>query len=190
PTDEQKRRFTQVLKGHIALATAVFPQGTTGKEIDVLARKALWADGQDYAHGTGHGVGAYLGVHEGPAGISKTAEVPFAPGMVLSNEPGFYKEGEYGIRTENLVVVEEKKGLADDGKAYYGFETITLSPIDTRLIDTSLLERSEVEWLNAYHERVRETLSPHLPQAERVWLEAKTEPLQVKQRAGTTGRAV
>lgn len=178
PTAEQKRRFTQVLQGHIALARVVFPKGVAGRQLDVLARAALWADGVDYAHGTGHGVGAYLCVHEGPQGIHARSDVPLQPGMVLSNEPGFYKEGEYGIRIENLVVVKEvKAGDAQDSRPYYGFETLTLAPIDTRLVETALLTQAEREWLDAYHQRVYDMLSPHLDGAALAWLRDRTRPL-------------
>lgn len=175
PTAEQVTRFTQVLKGHIALANARFPKGTNGAQLDVLARHALWAEGLDYAHGTGHGVGAYLGVHEGPQGISSRALTPLAAGMVLSNEPGFYKENEYGIRIENLVVVRTQAEV--DGRTFLSFETLTLAPIDRRLIDLSLLSVEEVAWLDAYHQRVWETIGTELPEAERDWLKAKTAPL-------------
>lgn len=176
PTEEQKRRFTQVLQGHIALAGAVFPKGVSGQNLDALARLPLWRDGVDYAHGTGHGVGAYLGVHEGPQGIHVRSAVPLQPGMVLSNEPGFYKEGEYGIRIENLVVVRERSEFAGT-RPYYAFETLTLAPIDRRLIDADMLSRAEREWLDAYHRRVRDTLSPLLDETERRWLEEATRPL-------------
>lgn len=154
PTAEQKDRYTRVLKGHIALATAIFPLGTTGAQLDVLARQHLWKGGCDYDHGTGHGVGSYLSVHEGPQGISKKGtDVPLRPGMILSNEPGYYKEGEYGIRIENLVQVIEIAGM----KGFYGFETLTLVPLDLKLVDASLLTEQEREWVNNYHERILET---------------------------------
>lgn len=172
PTAEQKLRFTQVLRGHIALAKVVFPKGVCGQHLDVLARAALWADGMDYAHGTGHGVGAYLGVHEGPQGIHMRSDVPLQPGMVLSNEPGFYKEGEYGIRIENLVVVAEKPGTTKEGsRPYYQFETLTMAPIDLRLVEPDMLTADERKWLNAYHRQVRDTLSNHLNAEEKAWLE-------------------
>lgn len=157
PTDEMKDRFTRVLKGHIALAMAVFPEGTTGAQLDALARYHLWQDGVDYDHGTGHGVGAYLCVHEGPQGISKKGrDVPLVPGMILSNEPGYYKNGEYGIRIENLVLVVEKEVPGDT--RFFAFETLTLAPIDKRLIDETLLTQSEKDWLVKYHQRVEENM--------------------------------
>lgn len=177
PTDEQKRRFTQVLQGHIALGNATFPKGVTGQMLDALARAPLWAEGLDYAHGTGHGVGAYLGVHEGPQGIHSRSTVPLQPGMVLSNEPGYYKEGEYGIRIESLVVVQEVEGTAEKGRPYYNFETITMTPIDRRLIDPNMLSQAELDWLNAYHQKVFDTLAPEMDGKERAWLEKMTAPL-------------
>ena len=176
---EARERFTRVLKGHIAVATARFPAGTHGSQIDALARQPLWEAGLDYDHGTGHGVGAHLGVHEGPQRISKQGGgVPMEPGMILSNEPGYYKEGAYGIRIENLAVVKE----ADDApsaaeRKLLDFETITLAPIDRALIDAELLSEDERDWLNAYHARVRETLSPLVNDAVREWLERATEAL-------------
>jgi Xaa-Pro aminopeptidase len=151
PTAEQKDRYTRVLKGHIALAEAVFPEGTTGSQLDSLARQFLWQIGCDYEHGTGHGVGSYLSVHEGPQGISKRAsDVPLKPGMILSNEPGYYKEGAYGIRIENLMTVIELPELP----GFYGFETLTLAPLDAKLIDDNLLTDQERAWLQNYHERI------------------------------------
>ena len=160
PTPEMKDRFTRVLKGHIALATVRFPEGTTGAQLDTLARRPLWDAGCDYDHGTGHGVGSYLSVHEGPQSISKRPITQkLLPGMICSNEPGFYKTGEYGIRIENLVVVGEPKDIGGDRKVME-FETITLAPIDLNLVEPSLLTAEESDWLNAYHARVREMLSP------------------------------
>lgn len=176
PTDEMRDRFTRVLRGHIALATARFPEGTTGSQLDVLARRPLWEAGLDYDHGTGHGVGAYLGVHEGPQRISKAPNnVALRAGMVISNEPGYYKTGEYGIRIENLVAVRE----VDDsgGGAVFEFETLTLAPLDRRLIDKDLLAEDELAWLNAYHARVRDTLSPIVDAETRTWLEAAAAQL-------------
>lgn len=175
PTAEQKRRFTQVLKGHIALATARFPEGTAGGQLDGFARAALWADGVDYDHGTGHGVGAYLGVHEGPQRISKASLGPaLKPGMVVSNEPGYYKTGAFGIRIENLVAV--KTGEAPDGaeKPMLEFETLTLAPIDLRLIDLALLNDREKDWLNGYHAQVRDTLKPLVGDDIGPWLTEAT----------------
>ena len=173
---EARERFTRVLKGHIAVAAARFPAGTHGSQIDALARMSLWEAGLDYDHGTGHGVGAYLGVHEGPKRISKTGGgTPMEPGMILSNEPGYYKEGAYGIRIENLVVVKE----ADDAptgaeRSMMDFETITLAPIDRNLIEADLLTDDERSWLNAYHARVRQTLTPLVGEDVRAWLEGAT----------------
>lgn len=165
-----KEHFTQVLKGHIALAQAVFPKGTSGPQLDTLARMALWQEGLDYDHGTGHGVGCYLCVHEGPQRISKrSSDTPLEPGMVLSNEPGYYRAGEYGIRIENLVLVEERF-TGEGGKPFYGFRTLTLVPIDSRLVEPKLLSDSEKVWLNSYNHRVLEELSPYLGEAERQWL--------------------
>ena len=167
---ERKDRFTRVLQGHIALASAKFPPDTSGYQLDILARQPLWNAGLDYAHGTGHGVGAFLGVHEGPQGIAKrAATVPLRAGMILSNEPGFYAEGEYGIRIENLVVVSES-----DTEGMLEFETITMAPIDTSLVDGSLLSESDRLWLNDYHEQVRDKLSPQLAADDRSWLEKAT----------------
>ena len=174
PTEEQKRRFTQVLKGHIALGNCVFPKGIAGHHLDVLARRALWHEGLDYAHGTGHGVGAFLCVHEGPQSISLRSGVPLEPGMVVSNEPGFSKEGEYGMRIESLVVVCEKEGFGGGDRPFYGFETLTLAPIDRNLILPELLTVEEKAWLNAYHAHVYATLSGLLSAEEREWLEGKT----------------
>ena len=176
PTSEMRDRFTRVLKGHIAIATAVFPTGVAGAQIDAFARRSLWAAGLDYDHGTGHGVGAYLSVHEGPQGISKRGATALEPGMILSNEPGYYKAGKWGIRIENLVVVE-KRDIKGAERATLGFETITLAPIDRALIDKRLLSKQEVAWLDAYHARVRGALSPKLDAATRKWLAAATKPL-------------
>lgn len=169
-TAEQKDRYTRVLKGMIAISLARFPIGTTGAQIDALARQYLWQAGVTYNHGTGHGVGAYLGVHEGPVGIAPRYSVPFEPGNVLSNEPGYYKAGEYGIRIENLIVVKEADGLP----GYLDFETLTLAPIDTRLIEPSLLTQSERDWLNAFHSRVLREIGPQVSGTVRQWLERAT----------------
>ncbi len=144
-------RFTRVLKGHIAIATAMFPVGTTGAQLDTLARTPLWRAGLDYDHGTGHGIGSFLSVHEGPARISKLGTVALETGMILSNEPGYYKAGEYGIRIENLVVVTPPAKVAGGERDLHAFETLTLAPIDRRLIDTSLMTAEEIAWLDAYH---------------------------------------
>jgi Xaa-Pro aminopeptidase len=177
PSPEMKDRFTRVLKGHIALATARFPAGTTGSQLDALARYALWQVGLDYDHGTGHGVGAYLSVHEGPHRISKVANnVALQPGMIVSNEPGYYKTGAYGIRIENLVAVKEAKIEGAD-RRYFEFETLTLAPIDRNAIDIGLLTEAEKAWLNAYHARVREVVAPQVDDATRTWLNEATLPL-------------
>ena len=173
PTPEQRDRYTRVLKGHVDLATAVFPPGTTGAQLDALARRPLWDVGLDYAHGTGHGVGSYLSVHEGPQRISRSGSVALQPGMVMSNEPAYYKAGEYGIRLENLVVVVPWTR----NKEWLAFETITLVPFDPSLIDVTVLNADEREWLNAYHARVRDTVSPLVDAATAEWVSRATEPL-------------
>ena len=175
---EERHRFTLVLKGHIALARAVFPSGTTGSQLDVLARQALWAEGLDYDHGTGHGVGSYLSVHEGPQRISKVGNAtPLRPGMILSNEPGYYKTGAYGIRIENLLAVSEQGMPAGGERSLLGFETLTLVPMDRKLIDTNLLSEPELDWLNAYHARVRAEIAPLVEGGTAAWLEAATGAL-------------
>lgn len=177
PTPEMRRHFTLVLKGHIALATAKFPVGTTGSQIDVLARRALWAEGLDYDHGTGHGVGSYLSVHEGPQRISKMpSSVALKPGMIVSNEPGYYRAGEYGIRIENLVAVTEVTDR-DTERPLLCFETLTLAPIDRNLVDTALLTDDEVAWIDRYHARVRETIGALVDDGTRDWLEQITRPM-------------
>ncbi len=169
-TPEQKDRYTRVLKGMIAVSTARFPKGTSGAQIDVLARQFLWADGITYNHGTGHGVGAYLGVHEGPVGISSRYTLPLEAGNVLSNEPGYYKTGEYGIRIENLIVVRDAEAFP----GYLEFETLTLAPIDTRLIELSLLTEAERQWLNDFHARVWKEIGPQVKGAVKDWLKQAT----------------
>ena len=182
PHAEVKDRFTRVLKGHIALARAVFPKGTAGSQLDSFARQFLWAAGLDYAHGTGHGVGSFLAVHEGPQRIAKASGgqagtgQPLMPGMILSNEPGYYKTGEYGIRIENLVLVERRDIAGAEGE-FYGFETLTFAPIARDLVDVALLLPEELAWLNAYHARVREVLGPQLSGDDLAWLEAACAPL-------------
>jgi Xaa-Pro aminopeptidase len=176
PTREMRDRLTRVLKGHIALALARFPKGTTGTQLDGFARRALWQKGLDYDHGTGHGVGSYLGVHEGPQRISKAANgQALLPGMIVSNEPGYYKTGAYGIRIENLVLVQPSEGAAE--RDMLCFETLTLAPIDRNLIDPSLLEDEEISWLDAYHQRVRETLTPIVDQDTARWLAEATQQI-------------
>ena len=177
PTDEMRDRFTRVLKGHIAIATAVFPENTSGAQLDPLARTALWQAGLDFDHGTGHGVGSYLSVHEGPARISKLGTVALRRGMILSNEPGYYKTAAYGIRIENLVLVISGPEPAGAEKPLNAFETLTLAPIDRQLIDTRLLTAKERNWIDGYHARVQEVLSPLLDAATRAWLDAATRPL-------------
>ncbi|MEX2409188.1 MAG: M24 family metallopeptidase, partial [Rhodovibrionaceae bacterium] len=178
PSAEMRERFTRVLKGHIALATAQFPQGTTGSALDALARLPLWQAGLDFDHGTGHGVGSYLGVHEGPQRISKLPnKVALEPGMIVSNEPGYYKEGAYGIRIENLVAVVEAKVQGEDSRPMLAFETLTLAPLDRQLIDLTLLNQAERAWIDAYHARVCETLAPRLAGEDLAWLEESTRPL-------------
>ena len=175
---EQKRFFTLVLKGMIAISMLRFPQGTRGLDIDPFARIALWKAGADFAHGTGHGVGSYLSVHEGPQSISRRGTQELLPGMILSNEPGYYRDGAFGIRIENLVVVQEPQAIEGGDKPMLGFGTLTLCPIDKRLILADLLAPEETEWLNAYHQRVREELSPLLSGDPALqWLEAATAPL-------------
>jgi Xaa-Pro aminopeptidase len=182
PTQEMRDRNTRVLKGHIQIDRAVFPQGTCGGQLDVLARQYLWEAGVDYAHGTGHGVGSFLGVHEGPQRIAKpgggqagTGQELFA-GMILSNEPGYYKQGAYGIRIENLVLVEQREIAGQEGR-YLGFETLTFAPLDRKLIERNLLTADEIAWVDAYHARVREVVGPRLTSEDLAWLERQTQPL-------------
>ena len=175
PTPEMRDRFTRVLRGHIAIATAVFPDGTTGAQLDSFARQFLWRAGLDFEHGTGHGVGSYLSVHEGPARISKLGTVPLKRGMILSNEPGYYKTDAFGIRIENLELVVAKE-IAGAEKPMNGFEALTLAPIDRRLIDVAQLSDDELRWLNDYHARVRREVRPLLDdEATKVWLDAATQ---------------
>ena len=182
PTPEMRMRFTQVLQGHIALATAVFPAGTRGAQLDVLARQYLWAAGVDYAHGTGHGVGSFLAVHEGPQRIAKPAggqagtDEPLIAGMIVSNEPGYYKAGAFGIRIENLVLVEPRAVVGAE-QDMLGFATLTLAPIDRTLIETAALSAAQRAWVDAYHARVVAEIGPLLGEAEQAWLAAATAPL-------------
>ncbi|MBB1091717.1 aminopeptidase P family protein [Rhodopseudomonas palustris] len=177
PSDEMRDRFTRVLRGHIAIARAVFPDGATGAQLDTLARQFLWQAGIDFDHGTGHGVGSYLSVHEGPARISKLGTTPLKRGMILSNEPGYYKADGFGIRIENLELVVE---ATIDGaeKPMNAFETLTLAPIDRRLIDLELISAKELAWLNDYHARVRREVRPHLDGPTQLWLDEATAPLE------------
>jgi len=177
PSEEMRDRFTRVLKGHIAIATAVFPENTTGAQLDPLARTALWQAGLDFDHGTGHGVGSYLSVHEGPARISKLGAVALRRGMILSNEPGYYKTAAYGIRTENLVLVIAAPEPVGAEKPLNAFETLTLAPIDRRLVEVGMLSRKERVWFDSYHERVHEVLGPLVDVTTRKWLAAATRPL-------------
>ena len=178
PTAEMRDRFTHVLKGHIAVARALFPEGTTGAQLDSFARQFLWAQGLDFDHGTGHGVGSYLSVHEGPARISKLGTTALKPGMILSNEPGYYKSGAYGIRIENLLLVVRAAPVTGAEKPLNAFETLTLAPIDRRLIAAEMLTPEEAAWLDGYHARVRDTLSPLVESETRTWLAAATRALE------------
>ena len=182
PTAEMIDRFTRVLKGHIAIATALFPKGTRGSQLDSFARRPLWEAGLDYAHGTGHGVGAFLAVHEGPQRISPAGssqsggDEPLQAGMILSNEPGYYKAGEYGIRIENLVLVVDKEVEGAD-KEMLGFDTLTFVPIEPALIDVSMLSDRELDWLNDYHAEVLAKIGPQLSGEDKAWLERQCAPL-------------
>lgn len=180
-TAEQKDRFTRVLKGMLALSMTRFPRNTAGNQLDTIARKPLWDIAQNYGHGTGHGVGCFLNVHEGPQGISyyRGIGVPMELGMVTSNEPGYYKAGEYGIRTENLVLTVADETTSDSEFEFYKFETLTLCPIDLSLVEANLLSEAEILFLNQYHVQVRETLSPFLDEAEQRWLAEKTRPISI-----------
>jgi Xaa-Pro aminopeptidase len=177
PGAEERDRFTRVLKGHIGIATARFPEGTSGAQLDAFARMALWKAGLDYDHGTGHGVGSYLSVHEGPQRISKMGHQPLKPGMIVSNEPGYYKTGAYGIRIENLVVVTPPAPVEGGERMMLGFETLTLAPIDLALVEKSLLSGEEVAWLNAYHARVHAALADGLDAETKAWLEEATRAI-------------
>ena len=175
PLTDERALFTAVLRGMIAISRARFPKGLAGRDLDPLARQFLWSKGRDYDHGTGHGVGHYLSVHEGPQRISRVSEVPLESGMILSNEPGYYREGAFGIRIENLIVVQPAE--AEEGRDFLGFETLTLVPIDRRLIDADALSRDEREWLDAYHARVAQEIGTLLSGADRDWLMDATRPL-------------
>lgn len=182
PEARHRRAFTLVLRGMIAVSRARFPAGTTGVQIDAMARMPLWAEGLDFDHGTGHGVGSYLGVHEGPASLSKRGTVALEPGMILSNEPGYYKEGDFGIRIENLLLVAPPEVPEGGERPMMGFETLTLAPIDLRLVDPALMRPDEIDWLDTYHERVYDALYPLVGADTQDWLEHAT------MRAGTFAR--
>jgi Xaa-Pro aminopeptidase len=177
PTDEMRRHYTLVLKGHIAIATARFPAGTRGIDLDGFARRALWEAGFDYGHGTGHGVGSFLAVHEGPQSISRNGMAALEPGMIVSNEPGYYREGHYGIRLENLLAVTEAAAVDGGEIPVMSFETLTLAPFDRRLIARELVLPGELAWLNAYHARVWREISQSVTGSEREWLQEATAPL-------------
>lgn len=176
PDNVQRACFTRVLQGMIAISNARFPRGLAGRDIDALARAPLWRAGMDYDHGTGHGVGAYLSVHEGPQRISRISDVNLDEGMILSNEPGYYREGAFGIRIENLIVVEAAAEMGDK-RDQLSFETLSWVPIDRRLVDTTMMASWEIEWLDTYHKNVREKIGPRVDGADRDWLEAATQPL-------------
>ena len=178
PTDEQKTCYTRVLQGMIAVSRIRFPQGVGGQHLDALARAPLWMAGQDYDHGTGHGVGSYLSVHEGPQGISRRSEVPLQAGMILSNEPGYYREGAFGIRIENLIVVKDAPTLpGGDDRQMLAFETLTHVPFDRRLIETTLLTAAERDWIDRYHSDTLSLLAPRLDEQTREWLTTACAPL-------------
>ncbi len=177
PSADMRRHFTAVLKGHIAIATARFPKDTRGIDLDPFARRALWDIGADFDHGTGHGIGSYLSVHEGPQSISRGGRAELKPGMLISNEPGYYKEGAYGIRIENVVLVTEPEKIAGGDREMMGFETLTLAPIDRRLINADQMTAPERDWLDAYHARVNAELARFLDEDARAWLEAATRPI-------------
>lgn len=175
PTLEMRKAFTQVLQGMIAISQVRFPKGLVGRDLDSLARVPLWAAGKDYDHGTGHGVGSFLSVHEGPQRLSRTTDVPLEVGMILSNEPGYYRAGAYGVRIENLIVVTLAPQLpSGDARVMFEFETITLAPIDLRLIDAGMLSQQEKNWLNSYHKNVYKKLLPLLDAATARWLAQAT----------------
>ncbi|MEL7117081.1 MAG: M24B family metallopeptidase, partial [Pseudomonadota bacterium] len=180
PDDEQRACFTRVLKGMIAISQARWPKGLTGRDLDPLARIALWRSGQDYDHGTGHGIGVNLCVHEGPQRLSRASHVTLEPGMIVSNEPGYYREGAFGIRIENLVVVQEAPEIpTGDAREMYDFETVTWVPIDRRLVDPTLMSDDEIAWLNAYHKDVATKIAPRLSPAAAAWLTSATEQIDM-----------
>lgn len=177
PSDEMRQRYTAVLQGHIAIATARFPKGTRGIDLDPFARRPLWNIGVDFDHGTGHGIGSFLSVHEGPQSISRAGMAVLQPGMLLSNEPGYYKEGAYGIRLENVVLVTELHDISGGDRQMMSFDTLTLAPFDRRLIDASMLTAAELTWLNDYHARVHTELAPRVDTLTAIWLARATEPI-------------
>jgi len=178
-TEEHRRFFTLVLKGMIEISTARFPKGTRGCDLDPLARIALWRAGADFAHGTGHGVGSYLSVHEGPQRISRLSTQELLPGMILSNEPGYYRPGSFGIRIENLIYVRGAEEIEGGDTAMLGFETLTFCPIDRSLVIPELLTHDQLHWFNDYHRRTREALMPLIHDHDvRAWLENATLPLE------------
>jgi len=176
PTAEMRDRYTRVLKGHVAISRLVFVKGTSGAQLDAFARLPLWQGGFDFDHGTGHGVGSYLSVHEGPQRLSKLGTTPLEPGMILSNEPGYYKEGHYGIRIENLIVVEERQ-IPGGERTIYGFETITWCPYERALIDKTMLDAGEIAWIDGYHAKVREKIGPLVEGEAKAWLDEACRPL-------------
>ncbi len=178
PSGPMRRHYSLVLKAHIGLATAHFPSGTRGVDLDPLARAPLWRSGLDFNHGTGHGVGSFLSVHEGPQGISRRAMVPLEPGMIISNEPGYYREGSYGIRLENLILVTQPEDISGGEQPMMKFETLTLAPFDKRLIEPELLTKTELKWLNSYHRQVWKTIGPELSGTEKSWLKEATRPIK------------
>lgn len=178
PQPIHRHAFTRVLQGMIAISRARWPRGLAGRDLDALARAPLWSQGWDYDHGTGHGVGVYLGVHEGPQSLSKRSDVPLQPGMILSNEPGYYREGAFGIRIENLVFVRRAPEIPEqDNRDHLVMETLTWVPIDRRLIDPDLLSQVERDWINTYHRDVKDKISPRLSDPARAWLETATAPV-------------
>ncbi len=180
PTDEMKDRFTRVLKGHIGISSCRFPEGTAGGQLDILARHALWQAGLNFNHGTGHGVGSYLGVHEGPHSIAahkKAMDAPLAEGMIVSNEPGYYREGHYGIRIENLILVTAPEAIDGGELPMHGFENLTLAPIDLNLVEKSIMSDSEIAWLNDYHGEVRKVIGPLVEGETKAWLEKATRAI-------------
>jgi len=185
PTALMRDRFTRVLKGHIGVARAVFPPGTNGAQIDALARAALWRAGLDFDHGTGHGIGSYLSVHEGPQRLAKSGTTALAPGMIISNEPGYYAANAFGIRIENLVVVEERT-IPGGERPMLGFETLTFAPIDLSLVEPKLMDADEIAWLDDYHARVRKVLTPRVDASTRRWLAKATRRLAAARRPASS----